>query len=426
MRTAQRERVAELADSALETPRDIEDLAKRGQELSACAYYAARGASLQAHLVLLPYSALLHEDSRNALQLKVDGNVIVIDEAHNLEEAVSETHSAAITNRELGVARSAIHNYKERFRTRLGPSNLRHLSMLLEVSSGLEQAINNRNCASTEERGAQYRELVTLNQLLKEAGLESVNIFRLLNFVRENKILLKLSTYAEMSWEEHDNAEGTRGSQRMPEKEEQQPGSVSGLQAFVSFMNCLGNANNDGRIISEPHSQGGRLRYILLDPASRFGTIVSRARAVILTGGTLSPVDALSSQLFPAVPRESIRSLRCLHIVPRDHILCLAMGNGPTGKALNFSHKGRSTDTSDELGRILLNFAKVITPSLSLSLSLSVALSLGKCTGCSGRYGGVSAEFRVHAASAGTVEEHRHPGFNTSQKRGSQRASKRV
>ena len=48
-------------------------------------------------LVVVPYSTLLHEPTRRSVGLKLKGNVVVIDEAHNLVDSISAAYSVEIT-----------------------------------------------------------------------------------------------------------------------------------------------------------------------------------------------------------------------------------------------------------------------------------------------------------------------------------------
>lgn len=73
-----------VRDIILAHPMDIEELAKLGSRKSICPYYACRRAVPEADIVLAPYSALLVKETREALGLKIEGNVLIIDEAHNL------------------------------------------------------------------------------------------------------------------------------------------------------------------------------------------------------------------------------------------------------------------------------------------------------------------------------------------------------
>lgn len=45
----------------------------------------------------MPYSVLLHRSTRQALGLSLRGAVVVLDEAHNLIDAINEVHSARAT-----------------------------------------------------------------------------------------------------------------------------------------------------------------------------------------------------------------------------------------------------------------------------------------------------------------------------------------
>lgn len=71
-------------DMILAQPIDIEALSALGRKRSVCPYYASRRATPEADIILAPYSTLLVEDTRQALGLKIEGNVIIVDEAHNL------------------------------------------------------------------------------------------------------------------------------------------------------------------------------------------------------------------------------------------------------------------------------------------------------------------------------------------------------
>lgn len=73
-----------MRDMVLAHPMDIEELAVLGKRRSICPYYASRRAAPEADIVLAPYSALLVAETREALGLRVEGNVIIVDEAHNL------------------------------------------------------------------------------------------------------------------------------------------------------------------------------------------------------------------------------------------------------------------------------------------------------------------------------------------------------
>ena len=48
-------------------------------------------------LVVLPYNILLHKSTREACGIRLDGNIVIIDEAHNLIDTISSVYSVEIT-----------------------------------------------------------------------------------------------------------------------------------------------------------------------------------------------------------------------------------------------------------------------------------------------------------------------------------------
>lgn len=53
--------------------------------------------SLLSQLVVLPYNTLLHAPTREAVGVKLKGNVVIIDEAHNLLDTIASVYSVEIT-----------------------------------------------------------------------------------------------------------------------------------------------------------------------------------------------------------------------------------------------------------------------------------------------------------------------------------------
>ncbi|CAI5998177.1 unnamed protein product [Closterium sp. NIES-65] len=66
------------------------------------------------------------------------------------------------------------------------------------------------------------------------------------------------------------------------------------------------------------------------------------AQAIILAGGTLQPLDTMLDQLFPSLPPARLRLFSCGHIVPGESVLPLAVAKGPSGKNLDFTFQSRS------------------------------------------------------------------------------------
>ena len=59
------------------------------------------------------------QESRDSLGLHLQGSVIVIDEAHNLVDAVNNAHCAEASVQQLTAAEAQLKAYFDRFSTRL-------------------------------------------------------------------------------------------------------------------------------------------------------------------------------------------------------------------------------------------------------------------------------------------------------------------
>ena len=129
----------EFRDTALATLPDIEDLHQLGKSLGVCPYYASRTVLPGAEIVTLPYPLLLQKTARDALGIKLEGNVVIIDEAHNIMDAVSNVYAADIRLSDLRRAREMLGIYVKRFGKKLKGPNLVNVGRVGRVIEGLTE-----------------------------------------------------------------------------------------------------------------------------------------------------------------------------------------------------------------------------------------------------------------------------------------------
>lgn len=80
---------------------DIEDLVKRGKQVTSCAYYAARAYAAEAQIIVAPYNYVLDPSIRSSLELDLTGDTVIFDEAHNIERILCDAVSADETRAQL-------------------------------------------------------------------------------------------------------------------------------------------------------------------------------------------------------------------------------------------------------------------------------------------------------------------------------------
>ena len=85
-------------------PLDIEDLVMLGQKTRGCPYFAAKHAHETAELVFCPYNYLLDPSVRAAMDVDVAGALVILDEAHNVEDTAREAASCDVHLHDLRAA----------------------------------------------------------------------------------------------------------------------------------------------------------------------------------------------------------------------------------------------------------------------------------------------------------------------------------
>ena len=83
--------------STLPVAFDIEDMVKQGEVVRGCPVYAMRLLHEHADLVFLPYTYLIDPIIREAMQIPLKDNILVFDEAHNMEDCSREAASVEVT-----------------------------------------------------------------------------------------------------------------------------------------------------------------------------------------------------------------------------------------------------------------------------------------------------------------------------------------
>ena len=71
-----------------------------------------------------PYTAVRRapvQETRAALGVRLEGSILIVDEAHNLVDAVNGAHSATLTTCHVRAAQGQLDRYYECFRSRLSP-----------------------------------------------------------------------------------------------------------------------------------------------------------------------------------------------------------------------------------------------------------------------------------------------------------------
>ncbi|XP_066286334.1 ATP-dependent DNA helicase DDX11-like isoform X1 [Branchiostoma lanceolatum] len=391
------------SDEVLAEVRDIEQLVVKGRKMDACPYYGTRYSIPAAQLVALPYNTLLHKHTREVTGIKLEGNVVIIDEAHNLVDTITGIHSVDITGGQIARAYSQLTQYAQRYKSRLLAKNLRYIKQILHVLKHFIMCLGGKAGQSPEEPSAGIPKvhLRTINDFLFTAGMDNINLFKIQRYCEKSHISRKLNGFVEkyqpsvivhtakdtkadtgggassvskfLQQIKQGNMQQTGGTQQS----DTPPPSSAGLQEetpyqssspfmhIEAFLLALTNADKDGRVVINKQARLSQssLRFLLLNPALHFMDIVRQARAVIMAGGTMQPVSEFKEHLLFAagVKPQRITEFSCGHVIPACNLLPVALGSGPAGGAVEFSYEHRNKEhTMVELGRVLVNLCNLV------------------------------------------------------------------
>ncbi|GJQ82856.1 hypothetical protein Trydic_g2595 [Trypoxylus dichotomus] len=369
--------IEELRDSILLQVQDIEDLVTTSKVLKACPYYASRKAAEDAEVVLIPYNTILHKQTRDANGIKLKNNIIIIDEAHNLLEAISQMYSSEVTYQQLFHSHKQLKNYRAKYCTRFSAPNLLCINQLVFIVNKLLEVLEKRPDGTENE-------IYTIGNFVLTAEIDNYNMFKLVKFCNDSKIGYKLHGFSIKHPEEANetknetkrgikhflssiehkkdlNKETSATLEKQPDNPESIP--TNPLLPIISFLESLTYSYDDGRImvLNSSDKTQRKLQFLLLNPTENFKDIVREARAVIVAGGTMKPVHEFRNRLFMNAGADASRIVEfsCDHIIPAENILPIIFARGPKQESLLFNYENRFS-MGNTVKSLLLETCKIV------------------------------------------------------------------
>jgi len=396
----QKERIRNLANVMHQQVCDLEDLLALGQQHQACPYYAARASLACAELIVMPYQTLLHETTRQSANVPVDQRTIVIlDEAHNLVDALNEMHTTKLSIAEVTAMEATVSEFIEKQKTwKPDPDRSFHLEQLRRLLAALRQGMQPEDLsrrpsdptrtrpldkASDEhspvvrseipEPGRDLQDDVILSEFCQtpsdfcfQMKIEQMNFSQLIRYLFSTKCMHMLQSLHESRRRTERSIESSAHSvlSEVASVHSNESPTLygTGFYELASFLAALCEPRACGKVLTAPNRH---IRYVLLDPIPYFSPIYRTARATILAGGTLEPREALLPRLFDEETCKQVYFSAFQHVVPQENVLALILGKGPTGLPLEFSFSQRQCMAQiDELGHCIVNLCALVPKGL--------------------------------------------------------------
>jgi chromosome transmission fidelity protein 1 len=287
-------------------------------------------------IVTLPYPLLLQKFSREALGIDLTNHVVIIDEAHNLIETISALHSTTLSHAQILLAKQQLEIYLGKFTNRLSGTNKMFIKQILALLRSLDAFLATKRGSSGQ---------IPPGELLSSSGgaLDQINFHKVEKYLKQSSLARKVDGYY------------TR-------ENDSESGNSPVLLTLQSFLGGLNNPSREGRLFFSPTEDSGEMtfKYLLLDVSHLFAEIVSSARAVVLAGGTMAPLQSYINALFPTL-KDRVQVHSFPHIIPAENLCVATLSRGPSGKELLFDFKRRADkDVMEELGRTILGLTNVV------------------------------------------------------------------
>ncbi|KAJ5726460.1 uncharacterized protein N7483_007817 [Penicillium malachiteum] len=332
----------QFRDHTLATVKDIEDIGKVGEKIGICPYYASRSVIKHSEIVTLPYPLLLQRSAREALNLSVKDHVVIIDEAHNLMDAIAGIHSVTVSLHQLQTSISQLTIYARKFKNRLKGKNRSYLAQVIRLINSIADHLRK----ISQQKGA-LEGNVQFSDLMAGKGVDQINPYKLSRYLQESKLARKVDGYAESS----ENAQLAQKSKA----------TMPVLFHIQSFLIPLMNPSEEGRLFYQKVQDDVLLKYMLLDPTNHFREIVEDARAVILAGGTMSPMSDYATHLFSYVTPERLGTFSYGHVIPHTNLVAQSLTKGILGSDFDFTYEARGSEKMiTDFGRTIATLCQII------------------------------------------------------------------
>ncbi|PSN64687.1 DNA repair helicase [Corynespora cassiicola Philippines] len=341
--------VNEFRDHALARIRDIEDLGSLGKKIGICPYYASRPVTKHCEIVTLPYPLLLQKSAREALDLSLKDHIVIIDEAHNLMDAIAGIYSVAVTLDQVKQARIQLTVYLQKFRNKLKGKNRVYVAQTIRVIDSIIAYLESKVSQAGTKDG-----LADIGSLMSGKGVDQINIYKLNAYLQESRLARKVDGYT--NYKEQSQMEGSTAGPTSTTKSGPRQ-TVPVLTHVQGFLLSLMNPSAEGRFFySKEEASGMTLRYMLLDPTFHFKDIVEDARAVVLAGGTMSPMSDYEQHLLSYLDPSKITTLSCGHVIPPSNLLAIPVVRTSSGNEFDFTFEKRMSEKMMiDLGHAILS-----------------------------------------------------------------------
>ncbi|XP_054279823.1 Fanconi anemia group J protein homolog isoform X2 [Macrosteles quadrilineatus] len=335
---------------------DIEDIVAVGTRRRVCPYFTLRNIVKTSDIVFCPYNYLIHPDMRSSMNINLQGSIVILDEAHNIEDICRDTASLSLKSDSVAAAikecrEQQKHHMPEEYRA------IEDYLVKLEHFIASEGPKCNYNNDGSDVTWPGFAFI----ERLHDAGitLDAYNVM----LENVNRIEQAKSEDPEANAALGGTVKTVCSEIKCCFKHLYMPENKMKFQAcFVREVGFKQTLPDNWFSKHRRNSSSGErewkygLRVVCLDPSLVFKEL-SSARTIILASGTLSPLDSFITELGV----EFKHIVRGKHVVPPENLYVSTISNGPKGCVVQGTYNViHEYYYQDEIGRIVLETSKIV------------------------------------------------------------------
>ncbi|ELK01741.1 Fanconi anemia group J protein [Pteropus alecto] len=353
---------------------DIEELISLGKKVKACPYYTARELMENADIIFCPYNYLLDAQIRESMDINLKEQVIILDEAHNIEDCARESASYSVTEVQLRFARDELdsmvnNNIRKKDHGPLRAvcyglinwleANSEHLverdyESSCKIWSGSEMLLNLQKMGITTATFPilQGHFSAVLQKEEKISSIHGKEEAREVPIISASTQIMLKGLFMVLDYLFRQNGRFADDYK-------------VAIQQTYSWINQTDALDKNGFLVLPKNKKCLRqktavhvLNFWCLNPAVAFSDINDKVWTIVLTSGTLSPMKSFSSELGVTFTIQ----LEANHVINNSQVWVGTIGSGPKGQNLcaTFQH----TETfafQDEVGALLLSVCQTVS-----------------------------------------------------------------
>jgi regulator of telomere elongation helicase 1 len=333
-----------------------------------CPYYLAREMQSEADIIFMPYNYILDIKTRKMHNINIQGAIIILDEAHNIERVCEESASFDLTSTDISLCIGDVDTIlkakkeEQEFSStedEIG-EDLRDFLNLKAFFLSLEDSMDRLEISSSSKGVVKPGQFMF--EFLSPLGLTPTTCSTLLS--QCGKAIAWL-TAESRSFRTGSNIEKfmdaitvvfSHSGMGPPQA------AAHNYKVFMKAEEAKKTKKSDVWTVpaaeTSSKKQTRTLSYWCFSPGYAMTDLTAQGvRSIVLTSGTLSPLDSFSSELHIDFP---VR-YEGPHVISKQQVWVGVVSRGCDGAALNSSYEKRSTASyQSSLGNTIVNFARIV------------------------------------------------------------------